>query len=130
LGAPQEDRYMAIRALDHKNLMKIDGFLRRDKMGDAAKALPTNVIGMVGSFIVQKFSAAEMPYFNASTGAAATSGKTGVIFYQRYALAYAENIYKLVGPEVKAGADAEWYNLHAKYGSKAQNAFAVTYRQN
>lgn len=131
-GAPQDERYMAIRAEDHVNLMKIEGFLRRDKMGDAALALPSNIIGMVASFKVLKLSASEMPYFNASTGAASTTNtdKKGVIFFQKYALAYAEQIYKLVGPETKVGQDAEWYNLHSKYGSKAQNAFVVTYREN
>lgn len=130
-SVPQEDRYLAIRALDHKHLMKIEGFISRDKMGQNAEALPKNVIGLVGSFTVLKVPSSQMPLLNASTGAVATTGKNCAIFFQMYATAYAENIYKLVGPELKAGADAEWYNLHAKYGSKAQNdTFAVTYREN
>lgn len=130
-GAPQEDRFMAIRAMDHVNLMKIPDFISRDKMGDAAQALPSNVIGKIGSFSVLKMPSSQMPVLNTSTGATATSGKKCAVFFQRYAVAFGENIYELVGPELKAGAAAEWYNLHAKYGSVAQNdTFAVTYREN
>ena len=130
-GAPQEDRFVAIRALDHVNLMKIPDFISRDKMGDAAQALPSNVIGKIGSFTVLKMPSSQLPKLNTSTGATATTGKNCMIFFQRYSVAYAENIYKLVGPELRAGADAEWYNLHAKYGSATQNdTFVVTYREN
>lgn len=130
-NVPQDERFCAIRSLDHRYLMDIEGFVSRDKMGQNAEALPKNVIGMVGSFTVLKVSGTQMPKLNASTGAGGTTGKNCAIFFQRYALAYAENIYDLVGPELKVGAAAEWYNLHAKYGTKPQNdTFAVSYREN
>jgi hypothetical protein len=44
---------------------------------------------------------------------------------------YGQQIYTLGGPEYKASLDAEWYNLHHKFGVDTQVAtFAVTYYEN
>lgn len=130
-GAPDEDRFMAIRATDHADLFRIPNFISRDKMGQNGETIPKNVIGMIHGFTVVKVPDSQMPYINASTGAAATSGQKAVIFWQQYAVVYGSHIYQLGGPEYKAALDADWYNLHAKFGVATQVAtFAVTYRQN
>jgi hypothetical protein len=131
-GAPDEGRYMAISASDHKYLFDIDNFISRDKMGQNGEAIPTNVIGMIHGFTVLKVPASEMPKINALTGAVdANAGLTSTLFWQQYAIAYGQHIYKLIGPELKAGADAEWYNLHHKFGADTQvSTFAVSYRKN
>lgn len=129
-SAPETDRYMAIPASMHGDLFHIEHFISRDKMGQSGETIPTNVIGMVHGFQVVKMSPSEMAKVTASTGAGhLTTGADCVLFWQKYALAYAEHIYKMVGPELKAGQDAEWYNLHHKYGVKAQNNYAVSYRK-
>jgi len=131
-GAPDEDRFMAIRASDHSDLFKIPDFISRDKMGHLGETIPTNVIGMVHGFTVVKVPDAQMPYINASTGAPhASTGQKAVLFWQRFVCAYGGHIYQLGGPEYKAALDADWYNLHAKFGVDTQVAtFAVTYREN
>jgi hypothetical protein len=130
-GAPEEERYCAVRASDHGNLFKIANFISRDKMGQNGETIPKNVIGMVHGFTVIKVADAEMPYLNASTGATAASGSTCALFWQKYAVAYGQHIYTLGGPEYKAAGDEEWYNLHHKYGADTQvSTFAVSIREN
>lgn len=131
-GAPEEGRYMAVSAADHGNLFDIENFISRDKMGQNGESIPKNVIGMVHGFTVIKMASSQMPKIAAATGALDnTSGKTCTLFWQQYAVAYGQHIYKLVGPELKAGADAEWYNLHHKFGVATQvAAYAVSYRKN
>jgi hypothetical protein len=131
-GAPDEGRYMAISATDYSNLFNIDNFISRDKMGANGETIPTNVIGMVHGFTVLKVPTSEMPKINASTGAVDSStGKTSALFWQQYAVCYGQHIYDLIGPELKAGAAAEWYNLHHKFGVDTQvSTFAVSYRKN
>ena len=130
-GAPEEDRFMAVRASDHGDLFKIANFISRDKMGQNGEAIPKNVIGMVHGFTVVKVADSEMPYLHATTGAVASTGQKAVVFWQRYAVVYGSHIYNLGGPEYKAAGDEDWYNLHAKFGVDTQvSTFAVTYRQN
>lgn len=131
VGAPELERYMAIPATMHGDLFNIEQFISRDKMGQNGESIPSNVIGMLHGFTVVKLPLSQMAKVNASTGAGhLTTGQDNVLFWQRYGCAYAEHIYKLVGPEVKAGSASEWYNLWSKYGVKAQNNFAVSYRKN
>ena len=130
-GAPEEDRYCAVRATDYSDLLKIENFVSRDKMGQNGEAIPKNVVGMLHGFTVVKFADSEMPYLNTSTGAVSSSGMKCVLFWQKYAVAYGSHIYKLGGPEYKAAGDEEWYNLHAKFGRATQvSTYAVSIREN
>lgn len=130
-GAPEEDRFMAIRASDHADLFAIENFISRDKMGQNGETIPRNVVGMVHGFTVVKVASSEMPYLVTGTGAVHTSGQKCVLFWQKYAVVYGAHIYSLGGPEYKAALDADWYNLHAKFGVDTQVAtFAVSYREN
>lgn len=131
-GAPEEGRYMAVSAADHGNLFAIENFISRDKIGQNGEAIPKNVIGMVHGFTVLKVASSQMPKIAAATGAVDNNaGLTCTLFWQQYAVAYGQHIYKLVGPELKAGAASEWYNLHHKFGVATQVAtFAVSYRKN
>lgn len=129
--APNEGRYMVIGATMHQAVAKNPNFLSRDKMGDAGKLLPMNVIGMLRGFEVVKMPDSRMPLLNASTGASATTGKKCVLFYQKYALAYGAHAYELLGPEMDVMIPAMKYNLYRKQGCAGQNTeFIVTYREN
>lgn len=130
-GAPDEDRFCAIRASEYGDLLKIEHFISRDKMGQNGEAIPRNVVGMLHGFTVVKVPDSEMPYLNSSTGAVATSGMKCVLFWQKFAVVYGSHIYNLGGPEYKAAGDENWYNLHAKFGRTTQVAkFAVSFREN
>lgn len=131
-GAPDEDRFAAVPASMYGDLFRIENFVSRDKMGHTGEAIPTNVLGMLHGFTVVKVPDTQLPKINASTGAPhATTGQDAILFWQRFAVAYAGQIYQLGGPEYKAALDAEWYNLHAKFGVATQVAtFAVSYREN
>jgi len=129
--APVEDRFMVIGATMHKAVASNPNFLSRDKMGDAGKLLPMNVIGMLRGFEVVKMPDSRMPLLNTSTGATAASGKKCVLFYQRYCLAYGAHLYQLLGPQQDVTIPAEKYNLYRKQGCAGQNTeFIVTYREN
>lgn len=129
--APDIDRYMAIPASMYGDLFAIEHFISRDKMGQQGETIPSNVIGKIHGFTVVKLPSAQMCKVDASTGAGhLTTGQDCVLFWQKYAVAYAEHLYKMVGPELKAGQDAEWWNLHHKYGTETQNDFVVSYREN
>lgn len=130
-GAPEEERYCAVRASDYGSLFKVANFVSRDKMGQNGEAIPKHVIGMLHGFTVVKVADSEMPYLHTTTGAVDTTGQKCLIFWQKYAAVYGSHIYKLGGPEYKAAGDEEWYNLHAKFGVDTQVAtFAVTLREN
>lgn len=130
-GAPEEDRYCAIRASEYGNLLKIENFISRDKMGQNGEAIPRNVVGMLHGFTIVKVADAEMPYLNTSTGAVASSGMKCTLFWQKYAVVYGAHIYQLGGPEYKAAGDENWYNLHAKFGRATQvGTYAVSIREN
>lgn len=128
--APADGRHAAIPSFMHGDLFKIEHFISRDKMGQAGETIPSNVIGQVHGFKIINMPSSEMPVLDGSTGAPDDTGKACVLFWQDYAVAYGAHIFELVGPELKAGQAAEWYNLHHKYGLKAQNStYAVSFRE-
>lgn len=129
--APQEGRYCAISATDYSNLFSISNFISRDKMGHLAEAIPKNVIGWIHGFEIIKIPTGLMPKLDGTTGkvSTATGAKTCTLFWQSYAVMYASQIYRVVGPELRVGSDSEFYNLHAKFGADPQiNTFGVSIR--
>ena len=129
--APSEDRFMVIGATMHQAIASNPNFVSRDKMGDAGKLLPMNVIGMLRGFEVVKMPDARLPLLHATTGASATTGQKCVLFYQKYALAYGAHVYQLLGPTLDVTIPAEKFNLFRKQGCAGQNTeFIVSYREN
>ncbi len=132
-GAPNEGRFVAIAADDYSNLFSIDNFISRDKMGHMAEAIPKHVIGWIHGFEVIKVPTPLMPKLDGTSGAVstATGAKKCTVFWQSYAVMFAQALYQLVGPELRVGSDSEFYNLHNKFGADPQIAkFAVSIRVN
>lgn len=132
-GAPEEGRYVAIAAEDYGDLFSISNFISRDKMGHLAEAIPKHVIGWIHGFEVIKVPTGLMPKLDGTSGAVstATGAKKCSLFWQSYAVMYAQALYQFVGPELRVGSDSEFYNLHNKFGADPQIVkFAVSIRVN
>lgn len=128
--APSTNRYMAIPASAENALLKMPLFQSADKMGTAV--VPTGVIGRIAGFWVIVFPDDVLSKTHIADGTYGVSGDEveTCYFYHKYAVAYARQIYKMVGPELSAGADAELWNLHCKQGANAQvTTFITTFRK-
>jgi hypothetical protein len=128
-GAPLGKRYAVLNVDDENELTNIDGFVSRDKMGEAN--LPEGIVGKAHGFRITLYK--DMPNVLSTDGTigGGSGTKKANLFYHKNVVGWGRQ--KEFGSKIepKAGSASDLINIYSVFGGVAQASnFGVSVRDN
>lgn len=128
-GAPLGKRYAVLNVDDENELTNIDGFVSRDKMGEAN--LPEGIVGKAHGFRITLYK--DMPNVLSTDGTigGGSGTKKANLFYHKNVVGWGRQ--KEFGSKIepKAGSASDLINIYSVFGGVVQASnFGVSVRDN